>query len=135
MREQIRSEEQAKAETELKEKFERRQGFTEFAQEICNGDAGLSVKPDAVVELMEQQVDDAAVEALKTVLKSKVVEFKEIGSNGKGKPAAKFTLDEEARADIISGELTFKRLHNAGVLPGQPEDYDLSEFTADQKRF
>ena len=134
LREQIRKEEKEKAEAELKAKFERRQGFAEFAEKICNGPVALSVKPEEVVEFMEQLPDDAAVEQAKTLFQAKIVQFQERGSNGDGRPSLK-PLPDYARKDVVAGDLTIKELFDAKVIDGKPEEYDLAEFSTEQKGF
>ncbi len=130
LREKIREEETKLAEA----RFERRQGFISFAEEICTGEVALSALPEDVVALLEDLTDDQAEQA-KTLLKAKVADFREAGSDGDGKEAPKFTLSDVARQDVINGELTLQRLFDASVIPGQPEDYDLSEFSLEQKGF
>lgn len=134
LREQIRKEEREKAEVELREQYERRRGFTEFADEICNGEAALSAKPEQVIELLEALPNQEAIDKAKALLKAKVVSFTERGSSRNGKVGLK-ELPEAARKDVIDGTFTLKELFDSHVLPGQPAEYDLSEFNATQKGF
>jgi len=41
-------------------------------------------------------------------------------------------IPDYAKKDILAGEFTFKRLNDAGVLPGNPDEYDLTGFNASQ---
>jgi len=129
LREQVRTE----VEAELQERFERRRELIEFAEELCSGEAGLSAKPDDVVAFLETLEGDQLDQA-KALLKAKVVDFSERGSTGRGQDNKK-KLPGAARTDVLSGELTVADLFSVGVLPGVPDDYDLSEFSAEQKGF
>ena len=136
LREQIRTEEREKAEAELKERYEKRQELVEFANEIC-GDSGvaLSAKPEDVVEFLEGLEGDR-LEKAKSLLKAKVVDFGEVGSEGDNNSAAKKKLPDVVRQDVLNGELTVKEIFDGNVLPGEkPDEYDLSEFNAEQKGF
>jgi hypothetical protein len=130
LREQVRAE----VEAELEERLARRQELIEFAEELCGGEAGLSAKPDEVVAFLESLEGDQ-LEQAKQLLKAKVVDFSERGSTGAGQEHGKKKLPETARTDVMSGELTVADLFAVGALPGTPEEYDLSEFTAEQKGF
>lgn len=132
LREQIRAEIKETVEAELREKFERRQGFVEFAEKMCNGnEAGLSVKPEDIVSLLDKQVDDDAVETLKTLLSAKIASFKEIGSNGDGKKELP-VLHTAALKEVLTGQMTVQELINCKAVDGTMADYDLSALSAEQ---
>lgn len=132
-RAELREEVRQDVEAELREVFNRRQGLIEFANEICGGEFGLSTPPDEVVELLENIPVDQ-LEKIKTILKAKVVEFGERGSSQDGKTkkgGAK--LPEYAIKDVETGQFTVAELFNHNVLAGKPGDYDLSEFSEEQR--
>jgi hypothetical protein len=131
LREQIRNEERALAE----QQFKARASLVEFATKITTGDAGLSVKADDIVALLEAQPTPELQEQMKAVLQAKVVKFAEVGSAGNGPQEGKMQLPQECRGDVISGELTIKDLFDNKIIPGKPEEYDFSEFSATQKGF
>jgi len=132
LREKIRSDVEAEVKADLKEKFERRQGFVEFAEKICKGDeAGLSVKPDEIVSLLEQQTEDKAVDALKVILSAKVASFKEIGSNGNGRDKLP-ALPNLALKEVLTGDMTVQQLFDCSAVDGVMADYDLSALSAKQ---
>lgn len=127
LREQLRQE----LRTEYENRYAHRQALMEFANEVTGGEAGLSAKPEDIVEFLEA-LPDERLEAAKALLKAKVVDFTEHGSNGNGQEQKK-KLPEHARADVLSGEVTVAELFQFQAVPGKPEDYDLSEFSAEQK--
>lgn len=126
LREQVKTE----LEAELKAKYERRQSLVEFAEEICNGAAGLSTPPAEIVELLEA-LPDEQLEAAKKILRAKVVSFEEAGSSRDG-ANGKAKLPDYAIKDVKDGRLTVTELFEAKAIGGKKEDYNLAEFTAEQ---
>lgn len=129
LREQLRGELQA----ELTARFERRQGFAEFAERVCGGDAGLSAKPEDVVEFLAGLPEDA-VEQAQALLESKVVDFSERGSGRDGN-AGKAEVPRELRAALTmwlesGGELAEWFAINEDVV-GPMAGYDLSAWEKD----
>lgn len=131
-RAELREEVRQDVEAELREKFTRRQGLIEFANEICGGEFGLSTPPDDLVELLENIPVDQ-LEKMKAILKAKVVEFGERGSSQDGKPKGGAKLPEYAIRDVKAGDFTVAYLFEKNVLAGKPGDYDLSEFSEEQR--
>jgi len=126
LREQVRGE----VEAELQARFERRQKLTEFAQEICGGEAGLSAKPEEVVAVLEALPEDQ-VEAAQKVLRAKVVDFSERGSDRGGQAGKKQLGPEMASAlrgwlDSEQALAEFFAVNREEL--GEMADYDLSEF-------
>lgn len=119
----------AKVEAEMTAKFARRQGLVEFAEGICNGDAGLSAKPDDVVEALEG-LDDEAAERVKALLQAKVADFSEIGTEREGKgerkelPAEYASLVKDRPDNVSLAEVWAGLEDDLGDMGG----YDLSEF-------
>lgn len=131
-RAELREEVRKDVEAELREVFNRRQGIVEFANEICGGEFGLSTPPDEVVEFLEA-VPAGWLEKAKAILKAKVVEFGERGSSQDGQPNGGDKLPEYAIKDVKAGDFTVAELFKHNVLAGAPGDYDLSEFTDEQR--
>ncbi len=125
LREQVRGE----VEAELRERFERRQGLIAFAEEVCNGEVGLSVPVAEVVAFLEELAPDQAAQA-QALLKARVVEFGERGSAAPGaaETGEKQALPEEYAAGLRSGELTVADLRNPILELGDLGQYDLTEF-------
>lgn len=127
LRESIRAEERELAEA----RFAKRAELQAFADEVCN--AGLSVKPEEVVNLMSG-LDDEQQTAMKTILQAKMVSFQERGSSLGGhaaddEPAELLKLPEEYAADLRSGEMTLADLCSSVFEDlGDLSLYDLSEF-------
>lgn len=128
-RAELRAEVRAEVEVELQKRADRRQALTEFANDVCGGDFGLAVRADDLVAFLEK-LNDPMLEEAKALFRAKVVDFRELGSSREGKPKKK--LPDAALADVRKGELTVKQLIQAKVLPGTMDDYDLSEFSAEQ---
>jgi len=130
LREQVRTE----VEAELAEEAKRRAELAGFAAEVCGekdgAEAGLSAKPDEVVEFLAA-LPEKQVEAAKAMLKSKVVEFGERGSSRDGRGGKKELEEPYASQlrDWIAAEYDLAEWFklNADVI-GQAEEYDLSEF-------
>ena len=118
---ELRAELREELEAEMAEKFERRRGLVEFAEELCGGDAGLSASPEDVVAALEELTDEQA-ERVKALLGAKVVDFSERGSARDGKGSKK-ELPTEWRQAIESGAFTMKDLEGFDHGLG-----DLSEY-------
>jgi len=125
LREQVRTE----VEAEMAERFERRKELSEFAEELCGGDeAGLSAKPEEVVEFLEA-LPEEQVEAAQALLKSKVVDFTEHGSSRGGQDDKKKVPEEFAvhLRDWVRAGFELAEFFEDNEL-GDPGEYDLAEF-------
>lgn len=133
MREEIRAdvvvEFKEQFEAELAEKYERRAKLIEFAEELCDGDdSGLSAKPEDVVAALEALPEDQ-VESVQALLKSKMVDFTERGSSGKGKGDKK-KLPAEIAVHLhewMAAKFELAEFFEDNEM-GDPDEYDLSEF-------
>jgi len=131
MRERIYKEERERILAEV----ERRNGFVEFAEQVCNPEqgAGLAEKPEDVVaflmSLPAERVDEA-----KRMLSAKVVEFGEIGSSRDGQEATD-NLPSWAAVllrDWVGSGLDVAEFFEANKAElGEAEQYDLSEFKSE----
>jgi len=122
LRKRVREE----VETELREKLERRQGYVEFAEQICgDGEAGLSARRDDVVAFLEA-LPEELVEQAKALLGAKVVDFSERGSarDGENRKA----LPDEIVAALESGQISVADLSNPILGLGELSEYDLSKW-------
>lgn len=115
----------AEAEVEFKERFERRQGILEFAEQITGGEAGLSVKVEDVVEALEG-LSDEDLERVTALLKAKIVDFSERGSS-RDDTQGKKELPKEYKG------LTREQLENSMVSElGDLSEYDLSHLGGEE---
>ena len=130
-RTELRAEVRTEVEAEQREEMARRQTLTQFAEEICGGDAGLSADPAELVELMAG-MDETQLASVQAVLRAKVVDFSERGSSRKGRGDSKALpaeLREQLQIWVGAGQSIAEFFSvNADVVEGKMVEYDLSEF-------
>lgn len=131
---EMKAEARAEVEAELKAEMEREKELVEFAEGVCEGEVGLSTRPDDLVELMET-MDEEQLASFKEVIEAKVVDFTEHGSSRKGNVEL---------TELPSG---YKRMLETWTDAGHPlkewfeiqsdivgdmDQYDLSEFVDEE---
>ena len=123
MTERITAEVRAQVEVELAEKAKREADLAEFVQEVCEG--GLSTPPDEVAAILASFTDEQ-LEAIKPVLKAKVVDFSERGHSGAG---AKVKDLPEAMALALQQFLEGKpKVADAVASFFQANDIEMQEY-------
>lgn len=131
LREQVRTEVEAELaeqiRAEMAEEEERKRKLTEFADEVCGGEAGLSTSPDELIELMAG-MDDGQVERLQGVLKAKVVDFTERGTARDGEIGSKKALPDRVARALSDGEIELSDLGNPILGLDELDKYDLSKW-------
>lgn len=126
LRERVRAE----VEAELQERFERKRKLVEFAEEVCGGEAGLSVKPDELVEALEAIPAEAQPKVME-VLRAKVVDFTEHGSSAPGKEQKKrlpTEMEAHLREFVENGGTVAEFFEANEDVLGKSEEYDLAEY-------
>jgi hypothetical protein len=125
-RAELAEELRVEVEAEMAAHFERKRELGEFAAEVCGGDAGLSIDPDELVELMAE-LDQETADRMKGILKAKVVPFRELGSSREGQGDKKELPAEYAEA-LDAGEIELSDLQSSILELGDLDQYDLSKW-------